>query len=93
MNSSSDQGEPLIERKAGNNSPEDLTGRALRLRIRQQELLAELARSHTQLQAHAETVAELATTEERNRLARDIHDNWSGCRLAGSWCTLPTTTT
>ncbi len=42
MSSSSDQGEPLIERKAGNNSPEDLTGRALRLRIRQQELLAEL---------------------------------------------------
>ena len=38
-----------------------------------EELLAELARSHTQLQAHAETVAELATTEERNRLARDIH--------------------
>jgi hypothetical protein len=42
MSSSSDQGEPLIEGKAGNNSPEDLTGRALRLRIRQQELLAEL---------------------------------------------------
>jgi signal transduction histidine kinase len=40
-----------------------------------EELLAELARSHTQLQAHAETVAELATTEERNRLARDIHDS------------------
>jgi signal transduction histidine kinase len=38
-------------------------------------LLAELARSHTQLQAHAETVADLATTEERNRLARDIHDS------------------
>jgi hypothetical protein len=42
MSSSPDQGEPLIERKAGNNSPEDLAGRALRLRIRQQELLAEL---------------------------------------------------
>jgi signal transduction histidine kinase len=40
-----------------------------------EELLAELARSHTQLQAHAATVAELATTEERNRLARDIHDS------------------
>ncbi len=38
-------------------------------------LLTELARSHAQLQAHAETVAELATTEERNRLARDIHDS------------------
>jgi two-component sensor histidine kinase len=42
MSSLSDQGEPLIEGKAGNNSPEDLAGRALRLRIRQQELLAEL---------------------------------------------------
>ncbi len=42
MSSSSDQDEPLIERKAGDNSPEDLAGRALRLRIRQQELLAEL---------------------------------------------------
>jgi two-component sensor histidine kinase len=42
MSSSSDQGDPLIERKAGNNSPEDLAGRSLRLRIRQQELLAEL---------------------------------------------------
>jgi signal transduction histidine kinase len=38
-------------------------------------LLSELERSHAQLQAHAETVAELATTEERNRLARDIHDS------------------
>jgi two-component sensor histidine kinase len=42
MSSPSDQGEPLIERKPGNESPEDLTGQALRLRIRQQELLAEL---------------------------------------------------
>lgn len=40
-----------------------------------EELLAELAHSHTQLQAHAQIVAELATTEERNRLARDIHDS------------------
>jgi signal transduction histidine kinase len=39
------------------------------------ELLGELERSHAQLQAHAATVAELATTEERNRLARDIHDS------------------
>ena len=38
-------------------------------------LLTQLERSHAQLQAHAETVAELATTEERNRLARDIHDS------------------
>jgi len=33
--------EPVVERKPGD-EPEDLTGRALRLRIRQQELLAEL---------------------------------------------------
>src|SRR6201997_2171663 len=33
--------EPVVERKPGHES-EDLTGRALRLRIRQQELLAEL---------------------------------------------------
>ena len=40
-----------------------------------EELLAQLERSHKQLQAHADTVAELATTDERNRLARDIHDS------------------
>lgn len=40
-----------------------------------EELLAELARSHTQLQAYAAQVAEFATTDERNRLARDIHDS------------------
>ena len=36
-----DTDEPVVEEKPGNES-EDLTGRALRLRIRQQELLAEL---------------------------------------------------
>lgn len=38
---SPDPAEPVVEGKPGN-KPEDLTGRALRLRIRQQELLAEL---------------------------------------------------
>jgi signal transduction histidine kinase len=33
-----------------------------------------LERAHRQLQAYAERVAELATTEERNRIAREIHD-------------------
>ncbi len=33
---------PVVEAKKDNDGPEDLTGRALRLRIRQQELLAEL---------------------------------------------------
>jgi two-component sensor histidine kinase len=34
--------DPVVERTAGDDLPEDMTGRALRLRIRQQELLAEL---------------------------------------------------
>ncbi len=42
MNSSSDQKEPVVEPKPGDPQSDDLTGRALRLRIRQQELLAEL---------------------------------------------------
>jgi two-component sensor histidine kinase len=42
MNSSSDKDEPVIEPKPGNDVAEDLIGRSLRLRIRQQELLAEL---------------------------------------------------
>jgi signal transduction histidine kinase len=43
-------------------------------RTRAEELFAELEVSHQQLKAYAEQVAELATTRERNRLARDIHD-------------------
>jgi two-component sensor histidine kinase len=42
MNSSSDAGEPVVERKPDDDIEDNLTGRALRLRIRQQELLAEL---------------------------------------------------
>ena len=41
MSPTPDADEPVVEAKPGN-EPEDLTGRALRLRIRQQELLAEL---------------------------------------------------
>jgi len=41
MSPTPDTDEPVVEGKPGN-EPEDLTGRALRLRIRQQELLAEL---------------------------------------------------
>src|SRR6201985_2429047 len=41
MSPTPDPAEPVVEGKPGN-EPEDLTGRALRLRIRQQELLAEL---------------------------------------------------
>jgi signal transduction histidine kinase len=43
-------------------------------RTRAEELLAELEVSHRQLKEYAGQVAELATTRERNRLARDIHD-------------------
>jgi GAF domain-containing protein len=39
---SSDQGKPVVEPKPDDNEPSDLTSRALRQRIRQQELLAEL---------------------------------------------------
>ena len=42
MTPASDQGEPVVERSHGGNQPSDLTERALRLRIRQQEILAEL---------------------------------------------------
>jgi len=41
---------------------------------RAEELFAELEVSHRQLKEYAGQVAELATTRERNRLARDIHD-------------------
>ena len=40
-----------------------------------ERLVRELGASHRQLQAYAAQVAELAATEERNRLARDIHDS------------------
>ncbi len=38
-------------------------------------LLADLEASNVKLQLYAEQVAELAATEERNRVARDIHDS------------------
>lgn len=44
-------------------------------RARAEELLENLETSHRHLQAYAGQVAELATAEERNRLARDIHDS------------------
>lgn len=47
---------------------------AARSRLKLQSVLADLETSHQQLQVYAAEVAELATTEERNRLARDIHD-------------------
>jgi signal transduction histidine kinase len=40
-----------------------------------EELFSALEISHRQLQEYAGQVAELATTRERNRVARDIHDS------------------
>jgi two-component sensor histidine kinase len=42
MTSSSKHEEPVVDQRPGDDQSDDLTGRALRLRIRQQELLAEL---------------------------------------------------
>lgn len=44
-------------------------------RVHAEQLLSQLEVSHQQLKAYAEQVEELATTKERNRLARDIHDS------------------
>jgi signal transduction histidine kinase len=40
-----------------------------------EKLLKELQVSHRELQVYATQIAELAAAEERNRLARDIHDS------------------
>ena len=53
-------------------------------RIRAEELLAEVEHAHQQLQMYAERVAELAATEERNRVARDIHDGLGHALIAVS---------
>ena len=42
MSLSSDQNEPVVERTPGGGETDEFTSRALRQRIRQQELLAEL---------------------------------------------------
>ena len=44
-------------------------------RGRSETLLGELSEAHRQLQRYAEQAGELATTQERNRLAREIHDS------------------
>ncbi len=51
-------------------------------RIRAEELLAEVEHAHQQLQVYAERMAELATTEERNRVAREIHDSLGHALIA-----------
>ncbi|WP_017297435.1 sensor histidine kinase [Nodosilinea nodulosa] len=56
-----------------------LLARAMSQAIQAQQklagLLASLEASHAQLKQYAARVADLAVTEERNRLARDIHDS------------------
>ena len=44
-------------------------------RARSEQLLAELETAHRQLGEYAEQVRELATLEERNRLAQELHDS------------------
>jgi signal transduction histidine kinase len=46
-------------------------------RLQSQQLLAELQDIHQQLQAYAEQADELTTIQERNRLARELHDKVS----------------
>lgn len=53
----------------------DVVREAQTSRTHAEQLLDNLEISHHRLQAYAGQVAELATAEERNRLARDIHDS------------------
>jgi signal transduction histidine kinase len=46
-------------------------------RARSQTMLGELQATHRQLQSYADQVEELAAMEERNRLARELHDSVS----------------
>jgi signal transduction histidine kinase len=48
-----------------------------RARTRSQALLDELQETHQRLQLYASQVEELATVQERNRLARELHDTVS----------------
>jgi signal transduction histidine kinase len=52
----------------------DALARADAVRRESQTLLAELQDAHRQLQEYAARVEELAVVEERNRLAREMHD-------------------
>ncbi len=51
-----------------------ITKRALDAREREEKLRRELEAANTQLREHAAVAGDLATTRERNRLAREIHD-------------------
>lgn len=51
-----------------------LTYEAQQARARSEQLLAELRQAHRELQAYAAQAEALAVAEERNRLAREMHD-------------------
>ena len=51
-----------------------ITKRALDSREREEKLRIEIEAANAQLRAHAAQTVELATTRERNRVAREIHD-------------------
>jgi len=51
-----------------------ITKRALDFQKREEKLRRELEAANAQLRAHAVQAEDLATTRERNRLAREIHD-------------------
>ncbi len=48
---------------------------AVRRKERTENLFAELERAHSELRRYAEQARELAISEERNRVAREIHDS------------------
>ncbi len=48
---------------------------AVRRKERAEDLFAELERAHSELKRYAEQARELAISEERNRVAREIHDS------------------
>jgi signal transduction histidine kinase len=51
-----------------------ITKRALDSREREEKLRLEIESAHEQLKVYAATAEDLATTRERNRVAREIHD-------------------
>ena len=48
---------------------------SMKKQVETQELLTELESAHAELKRYAEQARELAVSEERNRLAREIHDS------------------
>jgi len=53
----------------------DMRRKEQQTRERAEQLMAELEKANAQLAAYATQAEELAVTQERNRLAREIHDN------------------